>query len=158
MTSSNVWPLVTVTRSLDLLFVDSLKLLLEKANAVRTTNPKQPRSWNRITQITLLTLFNVIVFCLILWSCFPISARMLCFLMDYPTALKMLTSLNTLRSLRMGKYQRFNWKKKKEKSRAEESTAESHVSVVPFQILSVQVGRRAASIEGKNTRPSRGHL
>lgn len=86
-------------------FFDSLKLLLEKANAVRTTNPKQPRSWNRITQITLLTLFNVIVLCLILWSCFPISARMLCFLMDYPTALKMLTSLNTLRSLRMGKYQ-----------------------------------------------------
>lgn len=63
-------------------------------------------------------MFNVIDLCLILWSCFPISARMLCFLMDYPTALKMLTSLNTLRSLRMGKYQRFNWKKK-EKKRAE---------------------------------------
>lgn len=78
--------------------------------------PREPRIQSRITQIMLLTLFNVIACCLILWSCFPISARMLCFLMDYPTALKMLTSLNTLRSLRMGKYQ---LKKKIEKKKAE---------------------------------------
>lgn len=89
---------------------DSLKLLLEKANAARTTNPKSNHANNVVNFVQCNRLLLDIV------VLFPISARMLCFLMDYPTALKMLTSLNTLRSLRMGKYQ---LKKKIEKKKAE---------------------------------------